>query len=43
MIFVADGTILERGPPDQLISAPKHEMVKQFFKRMNELYRREGE
>ncbi len=42
MMFMGDGTILERGPPDELISNPKHEIVKQFFKRINELYRREG-
>jgi polar amino acid transport system ATP-binding protein len=43
MMFMGDGTIIERGPPDQLISNANHEMVKHFFKRMNELYRREGE
>lgn len=43
MMFMGDGTILERGPPDELISNAKHEMVKQFFKRMNELYRREAQ
>lgn len=41
MMFMGGGVILERGSPDQLISNPKHEMVKQFFKRMNELYRGE--
>jgi polar amino acid transport system ATP-binding protein len=41
VMFMGDGVILERGPPDDLISNPKHEMVKQFFKRMNELYRGE--
>jgi polar amino acid transport system ATP-binding protein len=43
MMFMGGGTILERGRPDELISNAKHEMVKQFFRRMNELYRREGE
>jgi polar amino acid transport system ATP-binding protein len=42
MMFMGHGTILERGPPDELISNAKHEMVKQFFKRMNELYRRDA-
>lgn len=41
IMFMGEGTILERGPPDQIISNPKHETVKQFFKRINELYRRE--
>jgi polar amino acid transport system ATP-binding protein len=43
MMFMGGGTILERGRPDELISNAKHEMVRQFFRRMNELYRREGE
>jgi len=41
VMFMGDGVILERGPPDELISNPKHDMVKQFFKRMDELYRGE--
>jgi polar amino acid transport system ATP-binding protein len=43
MMFMGGGTILERGRPDELISNAKHEMVRQFFRRMNELYRREEE
>jgi len=43
IMFMGGGTILERGRPDELISNAKHEMVRQFFRRMNELYRREGE
>lgn len=41
ILFMADGRILERGQPDEIISKPKHEAVKQFFGRINELYRRE--
>jgi polar amino acid transport system ATP-binding protein len=41
IMFIGDGRILERGPPNQIIENPKHEVVQQFFKRINELYRRE--
>lgn len=41
IMFMGNGTILERGPPNEIIENPKHEVVKQFFKRINELYRRE--
>ncbi|MEM3666212.1 MAG: amino acid ABC transporter ATP-binding protein [Candidatus Bathyarchaeia archaeon] len=40
IIFMTDGTILERGPPHEIISNPKHELVKKFFKRIAELYER---
>jgi polar amino acid transport system ATP-binding protein len=40
IMFMGDGKILERGPPNQIIENPKHEVVQQFFKRINELYRR---
>ncbi len=43
IMFMGDGTILERGPPNEIIENPKHEMVKQFFKRISELYRRDGQ
>lgn len=43
IMFMGDGTILERGQPNELIENPKHEIVKQFFKRINELYRREAQ
>jgi len=42
IMFMADGKILERGPPHELILTPQHETVKLFFKRIAELYRREG-
>jgi polar amino acid transport system ATP-binding protein len=41
ILFIGDGKILERGPPNEIIENPKHEVVKQFFKRINELYRRD--
>jgi polar amino acid transport system ATP-binding protein len=41
IMFMGNGTILERGPPNEIIENPKHEVVKQFFKRINELYRRQ--
>lgn len=43
MMFMGDGIILERGPPIQIIENPQHESVQRFFKRINELYRREGQ
>jgi polar amino acid transport system ATP-binding protein len=43
MMFMGNGTIIERGPPDELILNAKHELVRQFFKRMNELYRGQRE
>jgi len=43
IMFMGDGTILEQGPPNEIIENPKHEMVKQFFKRISELYRRDGQ
>jgi len=43
IMFIADGKILERGPPRELFWNPKHEMAKLFFKRIAELYRREGQ
>lgn len=43
VMFMGNGIILEKGSPDEIITNPKHEMVKQFFKRMNELYRGERE
>jgi len=41
IMFMGEGKILERGPPSQIIENPQHESVKLFFKRINELYRRE--
>jgi len=40
IMFMGDGKILERGPPNQVIENSKHEVVQKFFKRINELYRR---
>lgn len=40
IMFMGEGRILERGPPNQVIENSKHEVVQQFFKRINELYRR---
>jgi polar amino acid transport system ATP-binding protein len=34
VVFMADGAIVETGPPDQLLSAPKHERTKQFLARV---------
>ena len=41
IMFMGDGKILEHGPPSQIIENPVHEVVRQFFKRINELYRRD--
>lgn len=41
ILFMGNGTILERGPPNQIIENPTHEDVRQFFRRINELYRRD--
>jgi polar amino acid transport system ATP-binding protein len=41
ILFMGNGTILERGPPNQIIENPTHEEVRQFFRRINELYRRD--
>ncbi len=43
IMFMGDGKILERGPPSQIIENPQHESVKRFFKRINELYRRDAQ
>jgi polar amino acid transport system ATP-binding protein len=40
IMFMGDGKILERGPPNQVIENSKNEVVQKFFKRINELYRR---
>lgn len=41
IMFMGEGRILEHGPPSQIIENPEHEAVKQFFRRINELYRRD--
>ncbi|KZB80148.1 amino acid ABC transporter ATP-binding protein [Amycolatopsis regifaucium] len=34
VVFMADGAIVETGPPGELLSAPKHERTKQFLARV---------
>jgi polar amino acid transport system ATP-binding protein len=41
IMFMGEGRILEHGPPRQIIENPEHEVVREFFRRINELYRRE--
>jgi len=41
IMFMGEGKILEHGPPSQIIDKPTHEAVRLFFKRINELYRRD--
>jgi polar amino acid transport system ATP-binding protein len=41
IMFMGEGKILERGPPNEIIENPEHEVVREFFKRINELYRRD--
>jgi polar amino acid transport system ATP-binding protein len=41
IMFMGEGKILEHGPPSQIIENPEHEVVRQFFRRINELYRRD--
>ena len=41
IMFMGEGKILEHGPPSQIIDNPTHEAVRLFFKRINELYRRD--
>jgi len=43
IMFMGEGKILEYGPPSEIIENPKHEAVREFFKRINELYRRNQE
>jgi polar amino acid transport system ATP-binding protein len=43
IMFMGEGKILEHGPPRQIIENPEHEAVRQFFRRINELYRRDQE
>lgn len=42
MMFIAGGKIVEQGPPVELIRNCKHDVTKQFFKRVVDLYAREG-
>jgi polar amino acid transport system ATP-binding protein len=41
IMFMGEGRILEHGPPSKVIEDPEHEVVRQFFRRINELYRRD--
>jgi len=41
IMFMGEGRILEHGPPSQIIENPEHEVVREFFRRINELYRRD--
>ncbi|RSN29998.1 ectoine/hydroxyectoine ABC transporter ATP-binding protein EhuA [Amycolatopsis sp. WAC 04169] len=34
VVFMADGTVVETGPPGEILSAPKHERTKQFLARV---------
>ncbi|MGW4834116.1 amino acid ABC transporter ATP-binding protein [Amycolatopsis japonica] len=34
VVFMADGTVVETGPPGELLSSPKHERTKQFLARV---------
>jgi polar amino acid transport system ATP-binding protein len=34
VVFMADGTIVENGPPESLLKAPKHERTRQFLARV---------
>ncbi|MFI9450307.1 amino acid ABC transporter ATP-binding protein [Amycolatopsis sp. NPDC052450] len=34
VVFMADGVVVETGPPGELLSAPKHERTKQFLARV---------
>lgn len=38
MMFMVDGKILEKGPPNELVRKPKHKLTKRFFERISELY-----
>ncbi|EME52905.1 amino acid ABC transporter ATP-binding protein [Amycolatopsis decaplanina] len=34
VVFMADGTVVETGPPGEILSSPKHERTKQFLARV---------
>jgi polar amino acid transport system ATP-binding protein len=34
VVFLADGAVVETGPPDQVLAAPKHERTRQFLARI---------
>jgi polar amino acid transport system ATP-binding protein len=41
MLFMVDGRIVERGPPQELIMRCKYDVTKKFFESIQELYGRE--
>jgi len=41
MLFMVDGRIVERGPPQDLMLRCKHDLTKRFFESIQELYGRE--
>jgi polar amino acid transport system ATP-binding protein len=43
IMFMGEGRIIEHGPPNEIIENSKQEVVREFFKRINELYRRNQE
>ncbi len=40
IMFMTDGRIIERGPPDEVILNPKHEVTRNFFRNITRLYER---
>lgn len=34
VVFLADGAVVETGPPSEVLSAPKHERTRQFLARI---------
>ena len=34
VVFMADGAVVETGPPSEVLSAPKHERTRQFLARI---------
>jgi polar amino acid transport system ATP-binding protein len=34
VVFMADGTVIATGPPDELLSAPRHELTRQYLARI---------
>lgn len=38
IIFMDDGSVLEAGPPDELLTRPAHERTRRFLSKISELY-----
>jgi polar amino acid transport system ATP-binding protein len=34
VVFMADGAVVETGPPDRVLTAPSHERTRQFLARV---------